>query len=320
MEVNRYHLYLSSSKRQAGTIEDYSIALKRPILLKNPHHYFKIIVKEATIPYTFQQVNPSYNKFSYRLLRNGFQYPDKTFSLASGNYTILTLLKEIASKLALDITSYVAGYSPVFKFTYDRNSMFCTFALVNDGVSSNIITILPLTDQVSTMVGVVTNSSFGNNGSTVFSCSSSQPVNVSPITSVYVRSESLKQSNLSTENLVNRDDSSDILLQIPITQQPTSWIQYQNELNIENQIVNGVINDVSLYLSDNRSYGLDLRGIEWSCMLTIIEYEGQEESHFTESRNSLRRDLQPINDLIHPSIMTQGVPIVQEAHIQKGKV
>lgn len=298
MEVNRYHLYLSSAKRQTGSIEDYSVALKRPIFLKNPHHYFKVIVKEATIPYTFQQINSNYNKFSYRLLHNGVQHPDRTINITSGNYTVLSLLKELASKLTEDIAVYTA-FVPQFDFTYDRNQMFCRFSL-----TTGLISMLPLQDQVSTMLGVVSECSFGNG----VSCSSTQPVNVSPITSIFVRSETLKQSNLSTENLVNRDDTSDILLQIPILNQPTSWIQYQNELNIENQIVNGVINDVNLYLSDSRSYGLDLRGIDWSCMLTIIEYQGVEESHFTDSRNSLNRGIHQIGEILSEGKLATGAP------------
>ena len=305
MEINRYHLYLSSSKRQTGSIEDYSISLKRPIILKNPHHYFKIIVKEATIPYTFQQINANYNKFSYRLLHNGVQHPDRTISLNSGNYTILSLLKELAFRLTQDIATY-SVFSPQFDLTYDRNSMFCSFSLTND--VGTTLTILPLQDQISTMIGVVNECSFGNGTS----CSSTQPVNVSPITSIFVRSETLKQSNFSTENLVNRDDTSDILLQIPILNQPTSWIQYQNELNIENVVVNGVINDISLYLSDNRSYDLNLRGIDWSCMLTIIEFEGVEEEHFTQSRMSLNRGLQQINDILSEGELTKGAPVITD--------
>ena len=317
MEINRYHLYLSSSKRQTGIIEDYSIALKRPIILKNPHHYFKVLVKEATIPYTFQQVNANYNNFKYNIIHNGFQYPDKTIKISNGNYTILTLLKEVTSKLSLDISSYIAGYNPSFNFTYDRNSMFCTFGIKNDGISSNTITIIPLQDQVSTMLGVVSQSSFGNSGSSLSSCSSTQPVNVSPITSIFIRSETLKQSNLSTENIVNRDDSSDILVQIPILNQPTSWLQYMNELSIENVVVNSLINDVNLYLSDNRSYSLDLRGIDWSCMLTIIEFEGVEELHFKENRNVFKNNIQGMSDILNEgNSFNKGVPQVKDHRVR----
>jgi len=310
MEINRYHLYLSSSKRQAGSIEDYNIALKRPIILKNPHHYFKVIVKQATIPYTFQQINNNYNKFNYSLLRNGFQHPQRQVSLDNGNYTITSLLKQLSLKLTEDISSYVVGYVPEFNFTYDRNSMFCTFSLKNDNLSSNTITIFPLTDQINTMVGIVNQCSFGNTGSTTFNCLSTQPVNVSPITSIFIRSDTLKQSSLSTENIVNRDDQSDILLQIPILNQPTSWIQYENELNIENQVVNSIINDVNLYLSDNRTYSLDLRGIDWSCVMTVIEYEGIEEMHFKENRNVFKNGIQGINDILNEGlVLNQGIPM-----------
>jgi hypothetical protein len=306
MEINRYHIYLSSAKKQQGIIEDYTIALKRPIVLKNPHHYFKVIIKEATIPYTFQQVNNNYNKFKYSLLRNGFQHPERTILLTNGTYTIISLLKELSTRLKEDISSY--SYNPDFNFTYDRNSMFCTLNLINDNVSSNTITIIPIESQINTMIGVINQCSFGNTGGVNFSCSSTQPVNVSPITSIFIRSDSLKQSNLSTENIVNPDDSSDILLQIPILSQPTSWLQYQNELNIENQIVNSIINNINLYLSDNRSYSLDLRGIDWSCMITVIEYEGVEELHFKENRNAFKNSIEGVNDIINEGILQKGVP------------
>lgn len=312
-EISRYHLYTTSNKRTSGSIEDYNLILKRPIILQNAHHYFKVIIKQATIPYTFQQTNDSYNRFSYVLTRGATTYPQRTFSISNGNYNINSLLTEVKAKLVADVQVLLPSYTPTFNWTYDRDTMFVSFALTPDATNTTFV-IKPLTDQVSTMLGVVSDTSFGNVGATVSTGTSTQPVNISPITSIYIRSGSLKQSNLSTENIVDQDDISDILCQIPIMGQPTSWIQYLNDLDIQNKVLNSSINDMNLYLTDNRSYSLDLRGIDWSCMMTIIEIEPPMEQQFHDARMDIQRGLTSINDVIQQTELQKGIPKAKEVN------
>lgn len=307
-EVNRFHIYTSSAQKTHGKIEDYNVILRRPIILTNPHHYFKVIVKEVTIPYTFQQVNTNFNSFSYILTRGATTYPQRTFQITNGNYNINSLLTELKTKLLNDINVIVPSFTPTFTFTYDRNNMFVTFSMSGDATASSI-QIIALKDQINTMVGVVNNSTFGYNGATATTCTSSQPVNISPITSIYVRSDTLKQNYMSTENIV-REDSSDILCQVPILNQPTSWIQYLNDLSIENRINNDIINDLNLYLTDNRSYSLDLRGIDWSCLLTIIEYEPPLDDSFHQIRKDIKNNVGMVNDVMSNDVeFKKGIPI-----------
>lgn len=316
-EISRFHIYTSSCKRTSGSIEDYDLILKRPIILQNSHHYFKVIVKQATIPYTFQQVNNNFNKFSYVLTRGATTYPQRTFTIPNGNYNINSLMSAVKTAWAKDVYTMIPSYTPNFTFTYDRDNMFVTFGFVADGTNTTF-TIKPLKDQVSTMLGVVTDTSFSNAGAIVLTASSTQPVNVSPITSIYIRSGSLKQSNLSTENIVDSDDISDILCQIPIMGQPTTWIQYLNDLDIHNKVLNSSINDLNLYLTDNRSYALDLRGVDWSCMLTVIEIEPPLEASFHQARNEIRRGLMDVNDIIQQTQLQKGIP--QAKPVGEGKV
>lgn len=312
-ELNRFHIYTSSSKRTSGSLEDYDLILKRPIILQNSHHYFKVIVKQATLPYTFQQVNNNFNRFSYVLTRGPTTYPQRTFSITNGSYNINTLITEVKTKLLADVQVILPSYSPNFNWTYDRDSMYVSFSIIPDATNTTFV-IKPLNDQVSTMLGVVNDTSFSNIGAMTFNGTSTQPVNVSPITSIYIRSGSLKQSNLSTENLVERDDISDILCQIPVLTQPTSWIQYLNDLDIHNKVLNSSINDLNLYLTDNRSYALDLRGIDWSCMLTVIEIEPPMEQQFHDARNDIQRGLTSINDVIQQTELQKGAPKVKEVN------
>lgn len=297
MEINRFHIYTSSSKKQSGTNEDYNITLRRPIILQNPHHYFKCIIKQATIPYTFQQVNDNFNQFSYIMTRGATTYPQKTFSISNGNYTVNTLITEVINKWVANIATYLPTYSPTFSFTYDRNNMFITFSFTPDGTNTSF-TIKPIANNISTMMGVVSDTSFNNVGAILTTGISTQPVDVSPITSIYIRSDTLKQNYLSSENIVSTDDVSDILCQIPLMGQPTSWIQYLNDLTIENRLANEVVGDINLYLSDNRSYSLNLRGIPWSCMMTIIEIAPPQETYIGDIRRDIRHGVSSVGDVV----------------------
>lgn len=312
MEVNRFHIYTSSAKKQQGTIEDYSFTLRRPMLLTNPHHYFKLIVKECTIPYTFQQVSNHFNSFKYSITRGATTYTDRIFTIPNGNYTILSLITALITAWNTDINSIFPGYVPGFLFTYDRNTMFVSFTFTTDATNTSF-TIQPLQDQISTMLGVVNNTTFNNVGSAITIGISTQPVNVNPITSIYVRSASLKQNYRSTENIVDSDDISDILCQIPILNQPTSWIQYLNDLQIENQLINDTINTINLYLTDNRSYSLDLRGIDWSCLITILEIAPHEEQYITDMRNDIKNGNNAVMDtMIESATFQKGFPVVKQ--------
>lgn len=316
MEVNRYHFYLSSSKRMGGSIEDYDVVLKRPLLLASPHHYFKVIIKQATIPYTFRQVDTGYNQIQYRLIRNTIDYGLRTLSITNGNYNINTLITEVKSQIVSDIGSYLPSYTPTLNWTYNRDTMLITFSFTAD-MTMTSFTLYAQTNQVATMLGVGQTITFSSIGGVATSAYSTQPVNVSPITSIYIRSGTLKQSDLSRENLVNQDDTCDVLVQIPLYNQPTSWIQYSNELTIENRVLNTIVNDLNLYLTDNRSYALNLRGIDWSCLMTVIEMAPSQDDAHSQIRQDLRFNKQDIGEAMKQVELKSGFPEVEEQKDKK---
>lgn len=300
----------------SGSIEDYDVVLKRPLLLSASHHYFKVIIKQATIPYTFRQIDMGYNQLQYRLIRSGVDHGLRTLTITNGNYNINTLLTEVKSQMAADISTYLPSYSPVLVWTYNRDTMFVTFSFTADNTTTSF-TIYALADQVATMLGVGQSITFSSVGGIVTPASSSQPVNISPITSIYIRSGSLKQSDLSRENIVNKDDTCDVLVQIPLYNQPTSWIQYSNELTIENRVLNTIINDMNLYLTDNRSYALNLRGIDWSCLMTVIEIAPTQNDIHSQVHNDLRFNSQDVGEALKQVEMRAGFPEVEDQKNQK---
>jgi len=281
MEVARYHMYLDSDQRATGSNEDYTFFLKRPILLSHPLHYFRIIIKEAVIPYTFQTVTSGYNTLKYVLQRGATTYPVSTITIPNGNYNINDLITIVNTYLTKDVYGLTSGYSPIISMVYNRATMLVTFSITNHDSVITYITIQPNTgigNGVATMLGIGTAITFGYSGTNVDTiATSTQPVNTSPITNVFIRSGTLKQAQ-TVENLTtgNYSDFSDILQLIPIYNQPVSWIHYLNELNIENRLTNTIISEMNLYLTDNRGYaGFNLQNIPWSCTVTIIEERDQ---------------------------------------------
>ena len=74
-----------------------------------------------------------------------------------------------------------------------------------------------------------------------------------------------------------QDDFSDILVRLPVLTIGTTFIQYVNQEDVSNRIKNDFIDQIELYLTDNRSYiPLSLAGLSWMCVLEITELEGHE--------------------------------------------
>lgn len=270
-EVARYHIYTSSAVTNNGS--QYSFYIKKPILLTHPSHYFKVILKQVTIPYSWQAVNPAYNKLNYILTRGATTYPQQQIAIPSGNYSIYDLLTQVQTGLASSIQT-LSGFIPTFTWSYSSDNSKVTFNVTNNDSVLTTITLLADTNQVGIMLGISSNISFGYTvGNVNTTATSTQPVNCCPVNQIFIRSNTLKQQQ-NVENLIagQYNDYSNILGVAPVYTQPKSLIQFY-DLNIENHLVNDVINEIQLFLTDNRSPNtpLDLQGLNWSCCMTIIE-------------------------------------------------
>jgi hypothetical protein len=95
-------------------------------------------------------------------------------------------------------------------------------------------------------------------------------VNVNSVTSIYIRSEVFRQTE-SYECIVQKWDVSDILAKVQVMTPPNTILYYDGNLMLENKIANEVIDRISVYLSDNQSYALDLNGNDWSFRITFRE-------------------------------------------------
>jgi hypothetical protein len=303
--INKYHLYLESTQRTSGTNEDANYILSRPLFKSNPFNHFEVSVVQANIPYSFFNItnqNGTYSSFQWYVAR-GLTYPStnyvvgspsnpRTATIPNGNYTILTLITALQTAIIGDLqTNYPTFPIPNWTWTYNRDTLTVNFLLTGTDNTTTTYYFMPSSvahGGLAYNMGITSLLTFGYDSTNV-----SQPINiinnvktsgsygqsainVAPITSIMIRSGTLKQ-NRSYEFIAITDDISDILVRVPIMTVGTTFIQYVNEGRIANRVKNEFIDSINLYLTDNRSYvPISLAGLSWMCVLEITEIEGHE--------------------------------------------
>lgn len=270
--INTYNLFLSSAIRDSGTSSDFTTALFKPLILTSPNNWFTVRVGSVEIPYVFKLINQSNYQVNFTLIRNSITYTG-TLYLSPGNYNILTLLSEFKARLASAIT-ILSGWDPsnVLSFSYDRTTGFATFSMTPaDSIVTTII-IETSSPVFLRCVGFTDSFFFGYTDlTTIIQAVSTQNVNVSQNTAVYIRSDSLIQSS-NIENLVDNNEISNILAKIQINSQPQSYILWTNPTDLEVKINNRIIDVIELYVGSSTAYRVDLGNLDWSVRLTIHEW------------------------------------------------
>jgi hypothetical protein len=134
------------------------------------------------------------------------------------------------------------------------------------------------------------------NGSTITSTNYISPnnVNVSPITSLYIRSNSLSQTAKNQERLVEAAFSvSDILLKIPVNSYYNTWLMYENN-DFSVRLNNKHIEEISLYITSQTYDKVVFNGIHWRLVIQITEYEPE---YMTFVRQQQLAAANQLNDL-----------------------
>lgn len=273
--INTYNLFVSSRNRTSGTSSDFNLTLLRPLVLTSPNNYFTVRVGSCEIPYSFPLLTSSNSTIAFTSNYNG-TIRNSSIAIPSGNYNILNLLDAVANELQAALLSlYAATFK--FGFTYDRSTGKATLGISGLGATFSLsITLTPST-VVGTCLGFTAPIAFSYTSPLVFSnATSTQNVNCTQNTAVYVRSESFTQTS-NFENLVGPSGVSDILAKIQLTSQPQSYILWTNPTDLEVEVSNRLIDVVNLYLGSSTSYTLDLGNLDWTVRLTIHErsYNGR---------------------------------------------
>jgi hypothetical protein len=245
--------------------------LGKPIQLQNPNNRLTLRVGSAEIPYVFKLLNSTNNVITYSITR-GSTFSG-TFTVAPGNYSILTLLSEFKAKLFASISALTSwDGSALASFVYNRSTGKVSLSVVGTDSTATTITIGAASPVFLRCLGFSSAFSFGYTTPSVrTTAESTQNVNVSQNTSVYIRSATLSQSH-SYEALNGPNSLTDVIAKVPINSQPQSYLLWTNMVDLENEINNRLVDSINLYLGDAQSPELDLGGLDWTCRLTIKEW------------------------------------------------
>lgn len=266
-----YHMYLSSAYRTSGTTSNYVMNLKNPIVLQNPNNYFTLRVGSAEVPYVFKLINTSNNVIAFSITRD-YTF-NGTFIISEGNYNILTLLTEFKDKL-FSAVQVLTGWNAasLADFTYNRATGRVSLTVNGTDSTTTTITVGGGSHIFLRCLGFSDAFVFGYTSPSVrTTATSTQNVNVSQNTSIYIRSNSFNQSR-SYEAVVATNSLSDVIAKCQIIAQPQSYIIWRNEVDLEQQVNNRLIDSINLYLGDAQSQELNLGGLDWTCRLTIKEW------------------------------------------------
>jgi hypothetical protein len=238
-----------------------------------------------------------------------------TITIAEASYNITTLLAEISTKL---LAAIGFGSALSTNFTYSASTGKATLGLTG---SSNVWVQFLTTNDIAKMIGITSSAYFGRSGVTTVNVTSQQPVNVSPVTSLYIRSNILKQTT-AYENVYLQNDMSNILLQIPIRTLPNTWIMYTNELDIRSRLTNSTIDSIQIEVGDNRGYQLSLQNLPMYMMISIYEMRGDlinENSSYNAMKqidlfsNNMLNDIGTASDLMLSDLNSgaNNLPVAQ---------
>ena len=269
--INTYNIFIDSSQRVSGSTENFTIEMRKPLILTKPSNFFTCTIKDAEIPLVIQQINSKNNVLNFSITRSSV-VTNTSITLQAGNYNIVNLLSTLASSMTAKILSLLS-FTPKLTFTYNQSYLNATFSISGtDSTATSISFKFNQNLNLGYMLGFSADATFSYNASNISTnISSTQNVNVNPMSSLLIRSSFLNQSQ-NWESLVEKSVVSDILAKVAIVSLPNTWLFLKNgDLRIT--LTNKIIDVIDLYLSSNLDYQISLNGLNWSCCVVFDEID-----------------------------------------------
>jgi hypothetical protein len=282
LTIKSYTYFLDSKYRKANSPAYHpEFELDPALQLKDANNYFELEVMTADIPYTYFSLDIPNNTVSMAVIVPHHSINTVvTLTIPPGNYSILTINDALitqftAALIALGFTN--PNQRPKLQITYNKATSKDTFDLV-DGPNEDwtIIFGWDLSDILAEYFGFDTTSSttlyyYVGHTSSSINGTSLNVVNVSPVSSLYLRSDTLNQTTQNQEFLVESlVTTSSILAQIPIPFSYMTWIFYStNEFKVKLQ--NQQLKEFDLYFTGLTYDEIRFRGAHWKMQLRINE-------------------------------------------------
>ena len=281
--INSYTYFLDSKYRSSGINGQPVWNLENGLMLSDPANYFAVQIMSVELPFSFNTLDTPNNTVGYTLVTSGDSVINATgtLTLTPGSYNITQLLAELSTRITAMLTANGMPLIelPTFAFTYSAQTGKATLGFGALPITNTLSLTLEWanSDILAEYFGfyfdtntVLSYSSPGSVSSTNFV--SPNNVNVSPITSLALRSNTLNQTTNNIECLVEqRMSQSDILLKIPVTVPANSWIFYENIGNFSVDLRNQSIDQLQFYLTHLTYDPIYLDGVHFKITLKIEE-------------------------------------------------
>ena len=240
MNLDSIQIHLNSKyadKYVNGSVSDCEFNL--PMIEIPAQHYIYISVQNATIPYTWYNIDSTNNTLIYHV--EGAYY---ALQITQGNYN--------ANQLASFLAKNMSG---TFTVSYDIITNKFTFTNPNNFVINSTSTCLgilgfPPDELYSTSI--------------LKSLKSYTMVNLLNKSAVYI------QSNLLTGNINNNSKAEGtILTSIPINCPPYSLITYNNFNGFKSNLYSNNISFINIKIVDENNTLMNLNGCYWNITLQL---------------------------------------------------
>jgi hypothetical protein len=299
--INEYTFFLNSKYRSSGINAAPVWNLDESIILSDQNNYFECEVLNAEIPFSFKSLQAPNNTIPYTLNapQDSINISNK-ITIQPGNYSIINLLSELKSQLNVIVASM--AHPPSFTFTYDRESGRVTLdAAVQSGNHSMTLTLKwSQADVIAEYFG------FSYENDTALSYNTSQVitsinyispnhVNVSPITSLILRSDNLNQVSKNQEMLVEQKFTlSNILAKIYVNSYYNSWILWENQNGFSIRLTNKSIDYIQMYLTSQTYDNVLFDGVSWKVTIRIREIESPIVTRMKELKMARMAEMQQL--------------------------
>lgn len=269
-EIARYTFHVNSRSRSSGTQTDLNLSTTNTVSLKSKNGRFQLIVHECSVPFSFYQLSSDISTLQCIFTDTTGHPKTANIVLATGNYTTVSVLSELSSKLitmAQVSSGAYTGFTPTLNFTYSTTTSKSTFAMTNP-VNASIQMNFASNTNLGQFFGLSTNITI----STALTITSTKVAVANPVNILFIRSGSFQQV-YNREYIVETDTFSDIVYRVPVASGANTWIQQQVDGHPV-IVANDHINSMNFYLTTNLTYNpIDLQGLDWSFAFSIIEVE-----------------------------------------------
>ena len=212
-------------------------SLNSPIMGSNSNKLL-CSVESVSIPLSYYTLNKTNNRFSF----NGI-----SGEIPFGNYNAYEMAKELT-----DLAPFTVTFNPL-------KSKFILTGTINISYSIDAIE-----NHIYNILGLEFNTTF------VSKLTAPSVCNLIYTSGIYISLNNIENNNIDT---ASSNQSSTVLLRIPINQPTNTYLQYFNNIGFKNLLSTEVISQIDISILDDNRHHLELSdNVNWSIVLRV-DYE-----------------------------------------------